>query len=113
MAFAAVLLGAFGSHGLRSKVSPESLAVFQTGVQYQMMHALALVFVALLADKLAATGLVLTAGWFFFAGIILFSGSLYALSISGIKRLGAITPLGGLSFLLGWILLMVAVFQGI
>jgi len=100
----AVALGAFAAHGLKAKLSEYSLSIFQTGVQYQMYHALALILVALLA-KLAPGTTVTWAGWCFFAGIVFFSGSLYVLSLSGIKVLGAITPIGGLLFLAGWLLL--------
>jgi uncharacterized membrane protein YgdD (TMEM256/DUF423 family) len=107
-AFLSVALGAFGAHMLKSKLSSEMLAVYQTGVQYHMAHALALILIALAADKLGNGNLVHWSGWFIFGGIILFSGSLYALSISGIKVLGAITPIGGLLFLAGWLLLATA-----
>ncbi|MFM1654556.1 DUF423 domain-containing protein [Brevibacillus sp. B_LB10_24] len=105
LAFLSVALGAFAAHALKSKLTPDRLAVFQTGAQYQMYHALALLLTGMLADRSAA--LLVTAGWFFVIGIILFSGSLYALAASGIRKLGAITPLGGLSFLIGWLLLVV------
>jgi uncharacterized membrane protein YgdD (TMEM256/DUF423 family) len=101
----AVALGAFGAHVLKARLSSDMLSVFQTGVQYQMYHALALILVAILSNHLASTGTVNWSGWLFFAGILLFSGSLYALSLSGVKVLGAITPLGGLAFLAGWIML--------
>jgi uncharacterized membrane protein YgdD (TMEM256/DUF423 family) len=107
-AFLSVALGAFGAHALRSKLSPDMLNVYQTGVQYHMIHSIGLILIALLADKLGNSSLVNVSGWALFIGIVLFSGSLYALSLSGIKVLGAITPLGGVSFLLGWILLSIA-----
>jgi uncharacterized membrane protein YgdD (TMEM256/DUF423 family) len=107
-AFLSVALGAFGAHALKSKLSPDMLNVYQTGVQYHMIHSLGLILIALLADKLGNSSLVNASGWALFIGIVLFSGSLYALSLSGIKVLGAITPLGGVSFLLGWILLAIA-----
>ncbi len=100
-AFLAVGLGAFGAHGLRSRLSPEMLAVFETGVRYHMYHALALILTSLIAGRVDGW-LVRTAGWMFVAGIVLFSGSLYALALSGVTVLGAITPLGGLAFLAGW-----------
>jgi uncharacterized membrane protein YgdD (TMEM256/DUF423 family) len=84
------------------------LAVYQTGVQYHMIHALALILVAIVSDKLGNSSLVTVSGWSMLIGIVLFSGSLYALSLSGIKILGAITPLGGVGFLLGWALLAIA-----
>jgi len=99
--FLAVTLGAFGAHGLRGRLSPEMLAVFETGVRYHMYHALALILVSLVMGK-AGGWLPHTAGWCFVAGIVLFSGSLYALALSGVTILGAITPIGGLAFLAGW-----------
>jgi uncharacterized membrane protein YgdD (TMEM256/DUF423 family) len=100
-AFLGVALGAFGAHGLRARISPEMLAVFETGVRYQMYHALALVLTSVLMNRMGGW-LVVTAGWCFIAGIALFSGSLYALALTGVTVLGAITPLGGLAFLAGW-----------
>jgi uncharacterized membrane protein YgdD (TMEM256/DUF423 family) len=107
-AFLSVALGAFGAHALKSRLSPDMLNVYQTGVQYHMIHSIGLILIALLADKLANSSMVNVSGWALFIGIVLFSGSLYALSLSGVKVLGAITPLGGVSFLLGWILLAIA-----
>src|SRR5882672_7026657 len=95
-AFIGVGFGAFGAHGLRSRLSPEMLGVFETGVRYQMYHALALLITS------AAIGRLGDARWSFIAGIVLFSGSLYALALTGISTLGAITPIGGLMFLVGW-----------
>lgn len=105
--FLAVALGAFGAHALRERLSPEMLAVFETGVRYQMYHALAILFVALLMPRMGGW-LVVSAGWLFTAGIVLFSGSLYALALTGVTTLGAITPIGGLAFLAGWACLAVA-----
>lgn len=96
--FVAVAAGAFGAHGLRNTLSAELLKVFDTGARYQMYHALALVLVA----SLPMTRATATAGWLFVAGTVLFSGSLYLLSLTGVTALGAITPLGGLCFLAGW-----------
>jgi uncharacterized membrane protein YgdD (TMEM256/DUF423 family) len=104
-----VALGAFGAHGLRGRLGPDMLAVFETGVRYHMYHALAIVLVAALALRLESRWLP-TAGWAFTAGILLFSGSLYALALTGITVLGAITPLGGLAFLVGWGCLILAAF---
>lgn len=102
--FSGVALGAFAAHGLKSKLSPEYLAVFQTGTHYQLIHALALLGVAILA--LVAPGrLVNLAGGFFAVGIVLFSGSLYLLTLSGISKLGIVTPFGGLAILAGWVCL--------
>ena len=106
-AFLAVGLGAFGAHGLRSRLSPEMLAVFETGVRYHMYHALAIVATALAMGRMSGWPVV-AAGWFFAAGIVLFSGSLYALALSGVTVLGAITPFGGLAFLIGWACLALA-----
>src|SRR3954465_5364135 len=97
-AFLAVALGAFGAHGLRGRLSPEMLAVFQTGVQYHMYHAIALVLVAGILGRMDGW-LIHAAGWAFVAGILLFSGSLYVLAMTGITVLGAVTPIGGLAFL--------------
>jgi len=105
--FLGVALGAFGAHGLRARISPEMLAVFETGVRYQMYHAVALLIVALTIPRMGGW-LVVTAGWMFTAGIVLFSGSLYALALTGVTTLGAITPIGGLAFLAGWACLALA-----
>ena len=105
--FIAVGFGAFGAHGLRGRLSPEMLAVFETGVRYQMYHALAILVTAV-ALGFADVRLLRISGWLFTAGIVLFSGSLYAVALSGVTRLGMITPLGGLAFLAGWALLVVA-----
>lgn len=104
--FVAVVLGAFGAHALKARLAPELLAVWRTGVEYQMYHALALLLVGLLARQGAST--TLNAGGACFAlGIVLFSGSLYALALSGVRLLGAITPLGGVLFLAGWLCVLV------
>lgn len=105
--FTGVALGAFAAHGLKARLSAEHLAVFQTGAQYQMLHALALLGVALLALHVPSR-LLLTAGSLFVIGILLFSGSLYLLTLLGMPRLGMITPLGGLAFLGGWLCLGLA-----
>jgi uncharacterized membrane protein YgdD (TMEM256/DUF423 family) len=99
-----VALGAFGAHGLKSRVEPQMLAVFETGVRYHLYHALALLAVAWAASR-STSALPGAAGWAFLVGILLFSGSLYLLVFTGTKWLGAITPLGGLAFLVGWGLL--------
>lgn len=101
-------LGAFGAHGLRSRLSPEMLAVFETGVRYHMYHALAILLVSALIGRADAGRYLPAAGWAFAGGILLFSGSLYILAVTGITVLGAITPIGGLAFLVGWALLIVA-----
>ena len=104
--FLAVAFGAFGAHALRSRLSPDMLAVFETGVRYQMYHALALLLVAAAAARFGGW-MVTAAGWLFTVGIVLFSGSLYALALTGVTTLGAITPIGGLAFLAGWALLAI------
>jgi uncharacterized membrane protein YgdD (TMEM256/DUF423 family) len=102
--FVAVAAGAFGAHALRDRLSAEHLAVFETAARYQMYHALALLAVALLLP-LRPLGTLQWAGWLFVVGTALFSGSLYALALTGTRWLGAITPLGGIAFLAGWICL--------
>jgi uncharacterized membrane protein YgdD (TMEM256/DUF423 family) len=104
--FVGVAFGAFGAHALRTRLTPEMLAVWRTAVEYQFWHALVLVAAGLLA--LARPGFLLTAAaWCFAIGVLLFSGSLYALSLSGVRVLGAVTPFGGLLLLAGWALLAV------
>jgi len=108
--FSGVAMGAFAAHGLKSRLSADYLAVFQTGTHYQLIHALALLGVAILA-LIAPGRLINLAGGFFAVGIVLFSGSLYALTLSGIAKLGIITPFGGLAFLAGWACLGVAAWR--
>lgn len=105
--FLGVALGAFAAHGLKSKLSEYLLGVFQTGVQYQMTHGIALILVAILCRLFPDSAYLNWAGWCFLGGIILFSGSLYALSLSNVKALGAITPFGGVLFLIGWVMLAI------
>jgi uncharacterized membrane protein YgdD (TMEM256/DUF423 family) len=105
--FLAVTLGAFGAHALRERMSSEMLAVFETGVRYQMYHALALLLVSAMMPRMGGW-LVVSGGWLFTAGIVLFSGSLYVLALTGITMFGAITPIGGLAFLAGWACLAIA-----
>ena len=93
----AVGAGAFGAHGLKDRLEPRALEVFETAARYQMYHALAMVLCGVIATSAARTS-----GWIFQAGIVLFSGSLYALAVTDVKTLGAITPVGGLAFLAGW-----------
>ena len=104
----AVTFGAFGAHALRGRLDDYAMGVFETAVQYHFYHALALVAVGLLALHHPHTALLRSSGWLFVLGLVVFSGSLYALSLSGIKWLGAITPLGGLAFIAGWACLAVA-----
>lgn len=100
--FLAVSLGAFAAHGLRERLSPELLNTFQTGVQYHMYHALALFGIGVLMVNFPATNLLRISAYLMLAGIVLFSGSLYLLSVTGVRWLGAITPLGGVCFLIAW-----------
>ena len=106
-----VAAGAFGAHALSARLEPRMLEVFETAVRYQMYHALALLAVGLLASQ-SRTRATLYAGWAFVAGILLFSGSLYALVFSGVRVLGMITPLGGVAFIIGWIALASAAVSG-
>ncbi|KXI28777.1 DUF423 domain-containing protein [Paraglaciecola hydrolytica] len=106
-AMLAVILGAFAAHGLKSRLSESMLAVFQTGVHYQFLHSLGIILLVLLYRQHTQSLLVWSAG-FMLAGIVLFSGSLYALALTQIKWFGPITPLGGLCFILGWAMLIVA-----
>ncbi len=101
LAFIAVAAGAFGAHGLRDKLTPEMLSVYEIAVRYQMYHALGLFAVALFASRFPGAA-IHVAGWMFVAGVAVFSGSLYALALTGLRWLGAITPLGGVAFLVGW-----------
>jgi uncharacterized membrane protein YgdD (TMEM256/DUF423 family) len=109
-AFLAVAAGAFGAHGLRQRISADMLAVFETAVRYQMYHALALLAVSWAQTRWPGPALQLS-GYAFVAGTILFSGSLYLLSLTGARWLGAITPLGGLAFLVGWLAFVWAVWK--
>ncbi|WP_066310225.1 DUF423 domain-containing protein [Bacillus sp. FJAT-29814] len=106
-AFLAVALGAFGAHGLKDRLDAYYLDIWKTGVQYQMFHATGLLVVALLLGKAPVSSLFTWSGWLMLAGIILFSGSLYVLSLTKIGPLGAITPIGGVCFLAAWILMIV------
>ncbi|HLI28544.1 MAG TPA: DUF423 domain-containing protein [Chloroflexota bacterium] len=110
LAAAAVAAGAFGAHGLRGRLAPELLEVFETAARYQLYHALALLVVEWAMER-APNGAAPLAGWLFVAGIVLFSGSLYLLSLSGARWLGAVTPLGGVAFLGGWLALAWALWQ--
>lgn len=109
-AFLSVAAGAFGAHALRAKLAPDLLTIFETGARYQMYHSLGLIAIGLLA-QLRPSPLLNGAGWAMVAGILLFSGSLYALALSGVRVLGAITPLGGLGFLVGWLLFALAAWR--
>lgn len=108
--FLGVALGAFGAHALRARLAPELLAVYQTGVQYHLVHAVALLAVGVWRER-GGPALAATAAQLFAAGIVLFSGSLYALAASGVRVFGAITPFGGAAFLAGWVLLFWAAWR--
>jgi uncharacterized membrane protein YgdD (TMEM256/DUF423 family) len=107
----AVALGAFGAHALKQRLSPEMLAVFDTGVRWQLAHALALLAVAWAVTRWPGAA-VAASGWLFVAGTLLFSGSLYALALSGVRGLGAITPLGGAAWIVGWACLAWGAWRG-
>ncbi len=109
--FLAVVIGAFGAHGLKEKIDSSLLAAYQTGVQYHFYHTLALAFVALLLVRFPCNGLLVASGWAFVVGIILFSGSLYGLALGAPRWFGPITPVGGLSFMIGWILWIVGAWR--
>ena len=106
-AFIGVGMGAFGAHGLKTVITPEMLAVYQTGVTYQMWHALGLIAIALMRQHAPEAKLLHWAGWLMVSGIGLFSGSLYALALLNLKWLGMITPIGGLCFLSAWLLIII------
>jgi len=111
LAFLAVAFGAFAAHSLKARLSSDDRSIWETGARYQMYHALALLGVAYAAQRWGG-GFTTAAGWLFVVGVVLFSGSLYLLSTSGIKVLGAVTPLGGLCFLSGWVCLAIAAWRG-
>jgi uncharacterized membrane protein YgdD (TMEM256/DUF423 family) len=102
-AMLAVVFGAFGAHMLKDRLTPDELVIYQTGVQYQMFHAIGILLIALLIDRLPSQKLASWAARLLIIGIVLFSGSLYILALTGVKVLGAITPLGGVAFIAGWI----------
>ena len=97
-----VILGAFGAHGLKSRLTPDMLAIYHTGVEYHLYHALGLILVGILMVQFPQVSGLKTGAWLLTAGIVIFSGSLYVLAISGIRWLGAITPIGGVAFIAGW-----------
>ena len=108
-----VAAGAFGAHALRARVEPRLLEVFETGARYQMYHAFALIAAAWVVSRaMPGQGMATVAGWCFMVGTVLFSGSLYAMTFTGVRALGAITPLGGVAFIAGWICLAVAAARG-
>lgn len=102
-----VAAGAFGAHALRDRLEPRLLEVFETGARYQMYHALALLAVGLVASRWPS-GIINSAGWLFVAGTLLFTGSLYAMAFTGVRALGAITPIGGVCLIAGWVCLAIA-----
>ena len=110
LGFLGVALGAFGAHGLKSKLSVDMMAIFETGARYHLIHAVALFGIGILARQMDVTA-IKVAGISMIFGILVFSGSLYALAISGVRVLGAITPIGGLGFLIGWAALAIAAIQ--
>ncbi len=107
-----VALGAFGAHALKKRLAPELLETFETGVRYQMYHALALLIVAISLARWTNSSFVIAGGWLFVVGTVLFSGSLYLLAFTGMRKLGAITPLGGIAFIAGWTLLVLGAWRG-
>jgi uncharacterized membrane protein YgdD (TMEM256/DUF423 family) len=109
----AVALGAFGAHVLKNRLAEDMLANFETGVRYQMYHALALLAVAWAISRWPDSGLPAAAGWLFIAGTLLFSGSLYVMALTGLRWLGAVTPLGGVAFVAGWLCLLLAAWRGL
>lgn len=108
----AVALGAFGAHALRDRLAPDLQAIFETGVRYHFYHALALLAVAWAVTRWPESGLPANAGWLFMAGTLVFSGSLYLLALTDTRWLGAITPLGGLAFIAGWVCLALSAWRG-
>ena len=106
-----VALGAFGAHGLKTKVAPDMLTVWNTAVQYHLIHALGLLLIGILYHLMPDAPLIKTGGWSILLGIVLFSGSLYALVLTGTKPLGIITPFGGIAFLIGWLLIAIAAWR--
>ena len=110
-ALLAVALGAFGAHGLKARIAPELMQVYKTGVEYHFYHALGLILVGLAAFHLPQSVYLAGAGWAMLAGIVLFSGSLYLLALTGISWLGAITPLGGAAFIAAWVLFALAILK--
>lgn len=110
-ALLAVFLGAFGAHGLRSRITEDLMAIYQTGVQYHFYHALGLIAIGIITIHLPISFWIKWSGWLMLAGILLFSGSLYILSLTNIRWLGAITPLGGMAFILAWLSLAIGIFK--
>lgn len=108
----AVATGAFGAHGLKDRLEPQLLANWNTAAHYQLVHALGIIAIGLFAARLPApSGTLHWAGWLLLAGTVLFSGSLYALALTGVRTLGAVTPFGGIAFIVGWVLLALVAFR--
>ena len=105
----AVALGAFGAHTLKSQIAPDLLAVYHTGVEYHFYHSLGLLAVGLAAQRLPDSNWLRASGWLMLAGIVIFSGSLYLLAVTGVRAFGAVTPIGGVAFMLAWVMFAVAV----
>lgn len=110
-AMLAVVFGAFGAHALKARLDENMLKVFHTGVEYHFYHALGLLLVGIIALNIPITNIIKSSGWMMFAGIIIFSGSLYLLSILNLRWLGMITPIGGLLFILSWLCLAIAIIK--
>ena len=110
--FVAVVVGAFGAHALRARLAPDLLAVYQTAVQYHFWHALGLLAVGLMYAQRPDSGALAAAAWLLVAGLLLFSGSLYALALTGVRGLGAVTPVGGVAFLAAWVAVAWAAWKG-
>ena len=111
--FLAVAIGAFGAHGLKQKISEEMMAVYQTGVQYHFYHTLALLGVGILLQQFPHSLALKVSGWGMLVGMLVFSGSVYLLVLSGTRWLGAITPIGGLALLVAWLALAVGIYQSV
>lgn len=109
----AVMIGAFGAHGLKGRITTDLMAIFQTGVQYHFYHALALLLVGILMLQFPQLTLLKFSGWLLVAGMVIFSGSLYVMALTGIKWLGAITPIGGMAFISGWLTMAIAIYNHI
>ncbi|MBI3779285.1 MAG: DUF423 domain-containing protein [Gammaproteobacteria bacterium] len=107
----AVLFGAFGAHALKARLPADMLAIYQTGIHYHLFHSLGLIAVGLVAMQIPASAYLKGAGWLMLAGVVLFCGSLYILSLSGQRWLGMVTPFGGISFILSWTLFVIALFK--
>jgi uncharacterized membrane protein YgdD (TMEM256/DUF423 family) len=107
----AVIIGAFGAHGLKARISEDLMVVYQTGVQYHFYHTLVLLIVGVLLIQYPQASLLHWSGYLFIAGMIIFSGSLYILALTGVKWLGAITPIGGVAFIAGWLTLALAAYH--